>query len=99
MDKLDSYLMSDQTGVRKEIEETDSPAAEDCDLYADLENDKDDTLLASQQSGSSVGKNSPVKKKMLEICQDHGDIEDVDLYNDLNVVDRQIAAEEVTISF
>jgi hypothetical protein len=62
-----------------------SESEEDCDIYQDLDEANSDLPVIKNDA-----------KEILDTSHDAGSADDIDLYDDLDVVDKQIAAQEVS---
>ena len=75
-------LNLESIGDSNEEEGKRSESEEDYDIYQDLD-----------EAISDLPKNA---KEILDTSPDAGSADDIDLYDDLDVVDKQIAAQEVS---
>ena len=75
-------LNLESIGDANEEEGKRSESEEDYDIYQDLD-----------EAISDLPKNA---KEILDTSPDAGSADDIDLYDDLDVVDKQIAAQEVS---
>ena len=75
-------LNLESIGDSNEEEGKRSESEEDYDIYQDLD-----------EAISDLPKNA---KEILDTSHDAGSADDIDLYDDLDVVDKQIAAQEVS---
>jgi len=98
MDDLNEELIGGEEVAHK----GDAADDDDVDIYQDLP-DEDETMVKESDANFNVIERfnkllEPKNRRKGDFYEENASEEDVDLYDDLNTFEKQLAAEEVTIT-